>query len=799
MTDSLKLPVSSLKLQINQTDYTILSDNKNTRATNILGQERAQSALGFGVAMQNPGYNIYVMGEPGTGRLSMITNHLTPISHSQETPPSYAYVENFENNREPVAIELPAGQAQAFCKDINRLIDNLIATFPEAFESPSYLQKKTAIERTFNQLYNSAIDVIEQRSKEKNIALFRDTESITFAPIRDNKVLDEEQFNQLSQEERDTFHKDTEALEDSLGDELIELPQWRRALVEKNRQLDNVTIRTAISPLFKELTDRYQNIDNVITYLSEIKKDLGETIKDLFVQTQSLEGISDSTKKQLLKDQYQPNILINYKENTGAPVIYEPNPTYQNLFGRIEYSSEQGALTTNYQRICPGSLHRANGGYLILDADKLLNSPFVWEGLKRALKSGRIEIESPYSELGINTVTLKPEVIPLNIKVILVGSREIYYLLQDLDDEFNEMFRILADFDYDIPRNADNMQAFAQLMKQQAHDSGAKPLAESAVISLMEHSCRLAEHQQRLSAHINDALEIIGEANFLCKSTEIDSSDIKQALCAREYRNGRIAQSILEEMLDGTILINTSDSVTGQINGLTVLEVGGSSFGAPSRITVTVYPGSRGIVDIEREAELGLSIHSKGVMILTGYLGSCYAQEFPLAISASIALEQSYGHIDGDSASLAELCCLISALTLTPIKQSFAVTGSINQYGEVQTIGGVNEKIEGFFKLCKGRGLTGEQGCIIPQANIRNLMLKQEIIDAVANNDFAIYAVANVNEALELLTGESVGKKDNNGEYPEDSLNFKAISRLKEISDLGHDKDEDNNEDEAEL
>ncbi|MCK5871083.1 ATP-dependent protease [Methylococcaceae bacterium CS5] len=798
MTDLLKLPVSSLKLQISQTDYSILSDNKNTRATNILGQERAQSALGFGVAMQNPGYNIYVMGEPGTGRLSMITNHLTPISHSQETPPSYAYVENFENNREPVAIELPAGQAQVFCKDINRLIDNLIATFPEAFESPSYLQKKTAIERTFNQLYNSAIDIIEQRSKEKNIALFRDTESITFAPIRDNKVLDEEQFNQLSQEERDTFHKDTEALEDSLGDELIELPQWRRALVEKNRQLDNVTIRMAISPLFKELTDRYQNIDNVITYLSEIKKDLGETIKDLFVQTQSLKGISDSTKKQLLKDQYQPNILINYKENTGSPVIYEPNPTYQNLFGRIEYSSDQGALTTNYQRICPGSLHRANGGYLILDADKLLNSPFVWEGLKRALKSGRIEIEEPYSELGINTVTLKPEVIPLNIKVILVGSTEIYYLLQDLDDEFNEMFRILADFDYDIPRNADNMQAFAQLMEQQAHDSGAKPLAESAVISLMEHSCRLAEHQQRLSAHINDALEIIGEANFLCKSTEIDSSDIEQALSAREYRNGRIAQSILEEMLDGTILINTSDSVIGQINGLTVLEVGGSSFGAPSRITVTVYPGSRGIVDIEREAELGLSIHSKGVMILTGYLGSCYAQEFPLAISASIALEQSYGHIDGDSASLAELCCLISALTLTPIKQSFAVTGSINQYGEVQTIGGVNEKIEGFFKLCKGRGLTGEQGCIIPQANIRNLMLKQEIIDAVANNEFAIYAVANVNEALELLTGESVGKKDNNGEYPEDSLNFKAISRLKEISDLGHDKDEDNNEDEAE-
>ncbi len=359
MTDSLKLAPTSLKLQINQADYSILTDASDTRVSHILGQKRAQSALCFGIAMQNPGYNIYVMGEPGTGRLSMITNHLTPISHQQETPPSYAYVENFENSREPFAIELPAGQAQAFCKDIDSLLDNLIATFPEAFESPSYQQKVTAIERTFNQRYNSALDLVEQRAKEKNIALFRDTESITFAPIRDGKVLDEEQFNQLPQQERDAFHKDTEVMEDELGEALIELPQWRRALVEKNRQLDNATIRLAISPLFKELTERYQNIDSVITYLSEIKKDLGETIKDLFVQSQAMENISDSTKKQLLKDQYQPNILIDYKENTGAPVIYEPNPTYQNLFGRIEYTSEQGALTTNYQRICAGSLHQS--------------------------------------------------------------------------------------------------------------------------------------------------------------------------------------------------------------------------------------------------------------------------------------------------------------------------------------------------------------------------------------------------------------------------------------------------------
>ncbi len=799
MTDSLKVSISSLKFQLNELDIKALKQTDSKPIVSILGQERAQAALEFGVAMQNPGYNIYVMGESGTGRLSMITNHLTPLSLTQATPPAYAYVENFENAREPVVLELPAGQADAFCKDIDNLIDSLIATFPAAFESPSYQQKKTALERYFNQQYNNTIDQIEGEAKAKNIALFRDTESITFSPIRENKVLNEEQFNQLPVEERENFHKDTETLEDALAEALIELPQWRRALVKKNRQLDNATIRMAIAPIFKELTERYQNIDGVITYLSEIKKDLNETIKDLFVaMAQSTENISDNIKKQLLKEQYQLNVLVDYKEEAGAPIIYEANPSYQNLFGRIEYSNEQGSLSTNYQRICGGSLHQANGGYLILDADKLLDAPFVWDALKRALKGERIEIESPYSEFGVNTMTLKPEVIPLNIKLIIVGSHEIYYLLQDYDNEFKELFHILADFDYNIPRTSENMLGFSQRLRQHAHDANAKPLTDCAIVRLIEHNCRLAEHQQRLSAHIIDALEIVSEANFLCKTESMSQHDIEAALNAREYRNGRIAQTLLDEMLDNTILINTDSTRIGQINGLTVLEVGGSSFGAPTRITVTVYPGSRGIVDIEREAELGLSLHSKGVMILTGYLGNCYAQEFPLAISASIAMEQSYGQIDGDSASLAELCCLLSALTSTPIKQCFAVTGSINQYGEVQAIGGVNEKIEGFFNLCKARGLTGEQGCIIPQANIRNLMLKQEVIDAVAAGDFTIYGVMDVEQALSLLIGEAVGAKDAEGDYPEDSLNFKAILRLKEIADLAKDDEEQHDEQESE-
>jgi len=796
MLEQLKLPPSALKLAI---DLNGINLEKTQQQQSIVGQHRAQSALTFGVAMKAPGYNIFVMGEPGTGRLSMISHYLSAYAEQQESPSSYAYVDNFDNSREPVAIELPSGEGHEFAKDIEKLIDNILATFPAAFESPSYQQKKTAIERRFNQRYNAAVDLVDNKARAMNVALYRDSETITFLPIRDNKALDEEQFTLLPQEEREAFHQHTEELEEFLGDVLLELPQWRRALVEELRQLDNDTIKLALEPLFAELNTKYQSVDDVITYLAEIEKNLSNTIIDFLMPSRAQDARESTIRRQLLVEQYLPNILVDCKhENKGAPVIYEPHPTYQNLFGRIEYVSDQGTLVTNYRRICPGSLHLANGGYLILDAEKILTYPFVWEGLKRALKGSKIEIESPYSELGINTITLKPEVIPLNVKVILVGSRDIYYLLEELDSEFNEMFRVLADFDDHIKRTPDHITQFTQLMITHAKDAGARPLTNAALIRLIEHSCRLAENQNRLSGHVNNCLEIIAEANLLAnqtKASNIDKKEIELALAAREQRNGRIAEAVLEEMLEGTILIDTDGLAIGKVNGLTVMDIGGSSFGAPARITTTVHPGSRGIVDIEREVELGQAIHSKGVMILTGYLGHCYAQQFPLAISASIAMEQSYGHIDGDSASLAELCCLISALTRIPIQQGFALTGSINQYGEVQAIGGVNEKIEGFFRLCAARGLTGKQGVIIPTSNKPNLMLKQEVIDAVEQGLFAIYTVSKVDETLTLLMGQESGTMNADGEYPENSINFKAVARLKEISEMTSDDDKETESD----
>ncbi len=791
MSAHLKLNASALKLEVALTvkDF----KKKPAEQQGILGQQRAQEALKFGVAMKNPGYNIFVMGQPSTGRLSMITNALNERAQQQSTPPSYAYVDNFTKSREPITIELPSGHGEIFSQDIETLIDNLLATFPAAFESPMYQQKKSAIERRFNQRYNRAIDKVDKKSRTLNVALYREGEGITFLPIRKDKLLEDDEFALLPQPDREAFHKHVAELEEYLSETLLELPQWRRTMVEEIKQLDNETIDYAVAPLLDELNKKYQNIDDVISFLAEIKTNLTHTITDYLRSSRTLEENDLTTRRLILTEQYAPNIIVDYLQDTGAPVVYESHPTYQNLFGRIEYVSDQGTLVTTYRRICAGSLHRANGGYLILDAEEVLTYPFVWEGLKRALQSGLIEIETPYSEFGINTITLKPEVIPLNIKIILFGSRDMYYLLEEMDSEFNEMFRVLADFDDNIVLNDESMQQFAVLMQNHTVDLGLKPLSHKALERLIEHSCRLSENQKRLSAHVNDCLEIIGETRFLLTNSDqkfIEHTQIQQALNAREVRHSRISEKILEEMLEGTILIDTSGDAIGKINGLTVLEIGGSAFGAPARITTTVHPGSRGIVDIEREAELGQAIHSKGVLILTGYLGHCYAQQFSLAISASIAMEQSYGYIDGDSASLAELCCLISALTRTPIKQSFAVTGSINQYGEVQAIGGVNEKIEGFFSLCDARGLTGQQGVIIPVSNQRNLMLKQEVIEAVEKNLFSIYVVHNVNETLELLMGGVAGCVDEKGEYPEGSINFKAISRLKEISEINDDDKE---------
>ncbi|WP_313711392.1 Lon protease family protein [Pseudomonas sp.] len=750
----------------------------------VLGQERAVEALQFGVAMPRPGYNVYVMGEPGTGRFSFVKRYLKAEGKRQQTPADWLYVNHFDDTREPRALELPSGSAAEFISDMSGLIDNLLATFPAVFEHPSYQQKKGAIDRAFNQRYDRALDVIERASLEKDVALYRDASNVAFTPMADGKALDEAEFAQLPEEVREQFHEDIALLEERLNEELASLPQWKRESNNQLRQLNEETITLALQPLLAPLSEKYAENAAVCAYLQSVQLNLLRTVVEQLVD----DSKTDAAARKLLEEQYAPSLVVGHHADGGAPVVFEPHPTYDNLFGRIEYSTDQGALYTSYRQLRPGALHRANGGFLILEAEKMLGEPFVWDALKRALQSRKLKMESPLGELGrVATVSLTPQMIPLNIKLVIIGSRQLYYALQDHDPDFQEMFRVLVDFDEDMPMVDENLEQFAQLLRTRTNEEGMAPLTSDSVARLATYSARLAENQSRLSARIGDLFQLVSEADFirqLANDEMTDAGHIERALKAKATRTGRVSQRVLDDMLAGIILIDTEGAAIGKCNGLTVLEVGDSAFGMPARISATVYPGGSGIVDIEREVNLGQPIHSKGVMILTGYLGSRYAQEFPLAISASIALEQSYGYVDGDSASLGEACTLISALSRTPLKQCFAITGSINQFGEVQAVGGVNEKIEGFFRLCEARGLTGEQGVIIPRANVATLMLDERVLQAVENGMFHVYAVSQADEALSLLVGQDAGELNDEGVFTEGSVNARVVERLREIAEM---------------
>ena len=786
---SLRLAPEALTRRFSAEQFAFTNTDDLEPFRGVLGQERAVEALQFGVAMPRPGYNVFVMGEPGTGRFSFVKRYLKAEGKRQQTPADRLYVNNFDEPREPRALELPAGTAGDFCADMNGLIDNLLATFPAVFEHPSYQQKKSAIDRAFNQRYDRALDVIERASLEKDVALYRDSSNVAFTPMSDGKALDEAEFAQLPEDVRERFHDDIAGLEERLNEELASLPQWKRESSNQLRQLNEETITLALEPLLAPLSEKYAENAVVCAYLQSMQLNLLRTVVEQLVE----DSKSDAVARKLLEEQYAPSLVVCHHVHGGAPVVFEPHPTYDNLFGRIEYSTDQGALYTSYRQLRPGALHKANGGFLILEAEKMLGEPFVWDALKRSLQSRKLKMESPLGELGrVSTITLNPQMIPLNVKLVIIGSRQLYYALQDHDPDFQEMFRVLVDFDEDIPMVDENLEQFAQLLKTRTSEEGMAPLTADAVARLATYSARLAEHQGRLSARIGDLFQLVSEADFirqLASDQMTDAGHIERALRAKATRTGRVSARILDDMLAGIILIDTEGAAIGKCNGLTVLEVGDSAFGVPARISATVYPGGSGIVDIEREVNLGQPIHSKGVMILTGYLGSRYAQEFPLAISASIALEQSYGYVDGDSASLGEVCTLISALSRTPLKQCFAITGSINQFGEVQAVGGVNEKIEGFFRLCEARGLTGDQGVIIPRPNVATLMLDERVLQAVEAGRFHVYAVSQADEALSLLVGEPAGAPDEQGQFPEGSVNARVVERLSFIAEMVSDED----------
>lgn len=762
-------------------------------SVNFIGQERAQQALEFGLDMDMTGYNLFVMGEPATGRHTLIDNHLQDVAKLKSAPHEWCYVNNFEDTRSPFYVRLLAGQSKTFVSDIESFIDELLDTFPAAFDNPTYQRKKRSIERDFNKRYESALEEVEKKALEHEVVLYEEEGAVSFAPVVNGKPITDSEFAQLSEEQRQHYYDLISDLEVFLNETLLELPQWKREASERQRKLSEETIETALRPLLKDLEHKYASDLGVIKFIREMRQTLVELVQELLADEPDEEKNKDEFDvRKVIEDQLIPNILQLTANSDGAPIVYEPNPTFQNVFGRIEYSSVQGSVYTSYRQIRAGALHRANGGYLLIEADKLMQQPAVWESLKLALKSHQIKMESLTGEANIvNASSLNPQPIPLDVKVILMGSRELYYLMQEYDNEFNELFRVLADFEHYIPLNEKALYGFVQKVKQYALDHQLHITVE-ALEQLLIFSFRQAAHQHKLSARFADVLELISESLFYAKRDNdgvIDSQHVLKSLQGKQYRTGQISELFLEDIQEGQILIDTQGYEVGKLNGLTVLEIGDTSFGTPARISATVYAGSNGIVDIEREVELGRAIHSKGVMLLNGYLGNKYAQDFSLCFSANIALEQSYGHIDGDSASLGEVCALISAITQIPLNQSIAITGSINQHGQVQSIGGVNEKIEGFYKLCKARKLTGEQGVIIPKTNCINLVLNHEVIKAVESGQFHIYAVEEVDDALTILTDKQAGILSSRGRYPRDSVNGIATEKLRHIANIVNGED----------
>jgi lon-related putative ATP-dependent protease len=753
----------------------------------FIGQERAKSALAFAIGMDMPGYNLYVMGEPALGRFTLVQDILQQAASEKATPQEWCYLNNFDDERVPNTLRLLPGEGKVLVKKIEALIDELLDTFPAAFDNPGYQRKKKAIARAFDDKYEHAIELVEKKALEKNVVLYEENGAVSFSPIIDGKPLDDQEFSKLTEEKRQYFYGLVGELETILNEQLLELPQWKRELSESLRTLRKDTIEQAIKPLLKQLEHDYDSELGVLRYVREMRSHLVKAVLELMPDESETEKQEEADNREIFVEEFVPNVLVHYENMSGAPIIFEPNPSYGNLFGRVEYNSNSGALYTNYRMIRPGALHRANGGYLILDADRLLTQPALWDALKLALKSGELLIDTLSEHAVTNSTIITPKAIPLNVKVVLLGSRDLYYLIQDVDDEFNELFRVLADFEHYLPYTQQTVTYMAMQIREQMRLFNINELTDSGLKQLLTFSFRQAEHQHKLSARFADVLELVREACFYAgqqHSNSLGAEHIQQALNGKQHRTGRISEGFLEDIQEGQILIDTDGVAVGKINGLTVLEIGDTAFGTPARISATVFAGSSGVIDIEREVELGKAIHSKGVLLLTGYLGAKYAREFPLTLSANIAMEQSYGHIDGDSASLAEVCALLSAITDMPIKQSLAVTGSINQYGQVQAIGGVNEKVEGYFRLCQSRGLTGEQGVIIPASNQLNLVLNDDVINAVRQQKFHLYMVKTVDEALSLLTGVDAGEKNSRGQYPKKSVNGRALTRLAKIAEI---------------
>jgi predicted ATP-dependent protease len=785
------LPASALRTACDPQVFDFDSTAQLADGDQPFGQERAVDALQLALAVPGAGYNAFVLAEPGIDRFGLVERLLRQHARTRPAPPDWCYVYNFAEANRPRVLRLPPGEGLRLRKAMQRFVHELSKAVTAALDSEEYRSHLDAIQKDAKAREDGAFETLGAEAAAQGVALLRTPQGFAFAPMKDGAPLPTDRFEQLGAAERERLARLIEALRERLRQWLDEVPRLRREMQQRIREATRDAMGLAAGHLIDELKSQFAAHAGVVTFLDEVRHDVVEAGEQLREQP-SEDDEPGALAGSLALHRYQVNLLVGegadgQDERSGhAPVLACDHPTHARLVGRIDHVAHMGTLLTNFTLIRPGALHRANGGYLMLDAVKVLGEPLAWPALKRALKSARVEIESLPQALGwINTLPLEPEPVPLDVKIVFFGERMHYYLLQALDPEFDDLFKIAADFEDEVVREQARVLEFARLLAGMARARGLRPLERGAVARLVEHASRMADDSARLSTHTRALGDLLHEADAQAARAGralVTRDDVVLAQAARVRRADRLRDTLHDELLRETLLVSTEGEHIGQVNGLVVAQLGEFRFAYPMRVTATTRLGEGEFVDIERESTLGGPIHAKGVMILAAFLGARYAQELPLSLTASLVFEQSYGPVEGDSASLAELCALMSALAFVPVRQAMAVTGSINQFGRVQAVGGVNEKVEGFFDLCRRRGLGGNQGVIIPRANVMHLMLRDDVVEAAAQGRFHVWPVDEVDEAIALLTGVPAGEPNAKGEVPEGTVNHLVASRLAELS-----------------
>jgi len=786
-----ELSASALRIECDAARFDFETTETVVEQTSAIGQDRATAALELAIGVRQPGYNAYVLGREGVGKRHLVDQVLAEAAAARPPAKDCCYVYNFDDPQSPRLLYLPPGKGSELKRAMRQLVDELQSALKSAFESEEYRSRRQAIDEEFNEKPQQGFADLQKHAHEQGLAVLRSPAGIMVAPTRNDEVLTNEEFHKLPDAERARLEADIKAIETEFKAIIQGLPELERERKDKLRELNSEITILAVSLPLGRLRSQFARIEGVDAFINAIEADVIENAIDLVQGEPSHDVVATSvaevTSASPALRRFDINVLVDHAGETTAPIVYEDSPTFQDLLGTVEHVSYMGNLVTDFRLIKGGSLHRANGGYLIVDVRKLLMQPFAYEGLKRALTRGELRIESPGKALSLlSTVTLAPEPIPLDVKVVLLGDRELYYRISEIDPDFEKLFKVQADFADEIDRCDGHCHELAGVIAEVARRDQLAPFTRAAVARLIDEQARASGEADKLSTQMEKLVDVMREADYFAKrksATTVDRPHVEEAIEARFFRASRIRDRMFEAIDRDIVLIETEGSRIGQINALSALQLGDFTFGRPGRITARVSLGKGGVVDIEREVELGGPIHSKGVMILSGFVAGRYGTDYPHTLGATLVFEQSYAGIEGDSASCAELLALLSAISDVPLRQSIAITGSINQHGGVQAIGAVNEKIEGFYEVCKRRGLEGKHGVIIPKANARHLMLSTEVVEAVSKGTFHIYAVSTVDQAIELMTGLPAGQRGESGAFPPSSINGIVEARLREFAE----------------